>query len=263
MKYNLPFYVGNPYLDLVDEISIRYDAEYEPSLIDFLDEHKNQRVVLRIAANNKLTDENYKFLQTIVKQYAEGMVVLRFESLDDVGTKYGLPHFFYYHCTDIEQVLTLQNMGVTDVYITGNLCYQLDTLRQLVTCNIRVYPNIAQSSIEQSNPYTKFFIRPEDVKVYEPYIDYLEFYTDDIVRAAELYNIYYMQKGFIGRLELIITGFPAFKVHNECIEQGLAYERLHCHKTCSYWSKCKLCEKYFDLAQVAYNNQYIIKPRVE
>ena len=52
MKYSLPFYVGNKYLDMADEIMIRYDADSESSLMNFLDEHPNQRVVLRIAKNN-------------------------------------------------------------------------------------------------------------------------------------------------------------------------------------------------------------------
>ena len=54
MKYSLPFYVGNKYLDMVDEIMIKYDADNESSLIDFLDEHPNQRIVLRIAKENKI-----------------------------------------------------------------------------------------------------------------------------------------------------------------------------------------------------------------
>lgn len=258
MKYSLPFYTTNPYLKQVDEISIRYDEFCEPSLMDFLDEHIGQRVVLRIARDNKMTAKNYQFLQAIVKQYAEGAVVLRFESLDDSGVKYGLPHFFYYYCNDIEQAIELEKQGVTDVYITGNLCYWLPELRRRLHCNIRVYPNIAQSSIDCSDPYTKFFIRPEDVKLFEPYIDYFEFYTEDCTRAADLYRIYHINKYYEGRLEMLITGFPQFLIHNECLDQGLAAEKLYCHKNCIYGSNCQTCKKWFNLAQSLYNNKYTI-----
>lgn len=260
MKYSLPFYVGNKYLDMVDEIMIKYDADNESSLIDFLDEHPNQRIVLRIAKENKMTNKNYQFLQAIVKQYAERAVVIRFEELVDIGKRFSLPHFFLYYCNDIEQVLTLQNMGVTDVYITGNLCYQLKDIKDRIKCNIRVYPNVAQSSIEQSDAYTKFFIRPEDVKTFEPYIDYFEFYTDDVRRAADLYKIYCVQGHFEGDLSHIISGFPPFEVYNECIDPLFAIEKLNCHKACVYWGKdCKICEKWLHLAQTLYNKKYTIK----
>lgn len=260
MKYSLPFYVGNKYLDMADEIMIKYDADSESSLMGFLDEHPNQRVVLRIAKKNKMTDSNYQFLQAIVKQYAEGAVVIRFEELVDSGIKFTLPHFFLYYCNDIEQALTLQNMGVTDIYVTGNLCYQLKNLKEKIKCNIRVYPNWAQSSIEQSNPYTKFFIRPEDVKMFEPYIDYFEFYTDDVRAAADLYKVYCVKGHFEGDLSKIITGFPPAQIYNECIDPLLAADRLKCNKTCVYWgSSCKICEKWFHLAQTLYNKKYTIK----
>lgn len=258
MKYSLPFYVGNPYLQKVDEITIKYDASSEASLMDFLDEHMGQRIVLKIAKNNHLTDKNYQFLQAVVKQYAEGSLVLRFNELTNVGTKFRLPHFFGYSCTDLEQALALDKKGVTDIYVTDNLCYRLKDLKDKVKCNIRVYPNVAQSSIEYSDPYTKFFIRPEDVKIFEPYIDYLEFQVDDIKRTASLYNIYCVQGTFEGDLAEIITGFPRFQVHNECIDPFLAAERLNCRKSCVYWNDCNLCEKWFQLAQTLYNKKFVI-----
>ena len=259
MKYSLPFYTENPYLQMADEIVIKYDAKDETSLIDFLDAHQNQRVVLRIAADNQMTDKNYQFLQIIIKQYTANNVVIRFDEITDIGARFNLPHFFLYHCNDMEQALVLQKMGVTDVYITGNLCYQLEDLKKKLKCNIRVYPNVVQSSIEQSDPYTKFFIRPENIKLFEHYVDYIEFYTDDVKWAAALYNIYCIQGHFEGWLELIITGFPQHLIKNECIDDSFALNRLNCHKACVYWSKCKVCESWFNLAQTLYNNKYVIK----
>lgn len=259
MKYSLPFYTTNPHLNTVDEIMIKYDADSEPSLIDFLDEHKNQRVILRISKNNKMKSDNYHFLQSIVQNYPKGNVIIRFDELNSIGKEYALPHFFNYYCTDKEQARVLDKQGVTDIYITGNLCYQLVDLREEIKCNIRVFPNIAQSSIETSNSYTKFFIRPEDIKIYEKYIDYIEFYTDDVKRAAGLYNIYCIQGKYEGALEEVIDGLPAFIAHNECIDPLFALERLRCRKACAYWSNCKLCEHWFNLAQTLYNKKYTIK----
>lgn len=260
MKFSIPFYSGNKFLNEVDEITIKYDAEKESALIEFLDEHPNQRVVLRIAKENKMKAENYQYLAQIARLRGEGTFAVRFEQMTDLGRQYGLPHFFLYYCDTAEQASVLAEMGVSDIYVTANLCYQLSSLAEHIKCNIRLFPNIAQSSIEQSDPYTKFFIRPEDLEIYEPYIDYIEFYTEDVKRAAVLYEIYAKRKEYVGWLEEIITGFPHKEVRNEYVTPAIAKERLECNKNCANrWSNCRLCKKYFELAQTAYNNNFIIK----
>lgn len=259
MNYSLPFYVGNPYLDTVDELSIKYDAENEQSLTNFLDKHTHQRIVLKIAKENKLTEKNYLFLGQIVKMYAAGSVVCRFDSLNLSAAQQALPHFFNYYCYDIEQVQTFNTLGVTDIYITGNLCFQLPQIKkQFNNCNIRVFPNVAQSSMLETDNRKKFFIRPEDVSLFEGYVDYLEFYTPDVRQAAALYKIYKVQKRYSSWLSDIVTNAPK-NIHNDCLTSVLAEERVHCNKACVYYGrKCAICESCFNLAETLYTKQHTI-----
>lgn len=253
MKYSLPFYMDNPYLNKTDEISIKYEAADEPELAAFIDEHPNQRIVLKIAKNHDLTDENFHYLAELFKLYAAGAVVCRFESLTISSAAAALPHFFNFTCRDLEEVMTIAAQGVTDIYIGGNLGYQVKQIRDITSCNIRLYPNLAQSAIDASDPQTKFYIRPEDVEKYEEYIDYLEFYCpSDIRETAQLYKIYAIDHLYNGWLSGIIKGAPK-QIHNACVPNVLIDARLKCNKACVYWqTKCKICEKGYELAQTLY-----------
>lgn len=258
MKYSLPFYVGNPYIDTAEEISIKYDAKDERSLTSFLDKHINQRVVIKISKNNKLTEKNYSALQQIIKMYPQETVVCCFESLNLSDVQSQLPHFFDYYCYDIEQIQTLLSLGATDIYVTGNLCFHLPQIKEKFKCNIRVFPNITQSSILESDDEKKFFIRPEDIILFEPYIDYLEFYTSDLKKTALLYKIYKIQKEYSGLLSEIITDAPK-NIYNEYLSPALANERIYCKKSCIYYGReCNICHNCFHMADALYTKQHTI-----
>ena len=68
------------------------------------------------------------------------------------------------------------------MYITNEFAFNMIDISKVCYLNstmIRVYPNIAQTSARKTSTIdslTKFFIRPEDVMFYEPYVDVFEFY---------------------------------------------------------------------------------------
>lgn len=89
---------------------------------------------------------------------------------------------------------------MSDIYITNDLAFDLNTLSKEVhkinnKCQIRVYCNIAQSALvlQEQNSLKSFFIRPEDVDLYEKYIDVLEFYGVD-EKLETYYKIYVIDK---------------------------------------------------------------------
>ena len=43
--------------------------------------------------------------------------------------------------------------------------------------HIRTFCNICQKSWQETNPLQTFFIRPEDISLYEGYIDTIEFFN--------------------------------------------------------------------------------------
>lgn len=259
MKYSLPFYAGNPYLNKADEISIRYTAADEAALSEFLDQHTHQRVVLRIPQSSGLTDKNYYYLQELFKLYAAGSVICCFDTLTLSSAQAALPHFFAYDCKDIEEIVALAAQGVTDIYVGSNLGYQLDIIRKMVQCNIRFRPNLIQNAFAFSDIETQFFIRPEDIQLYEPYIDYIEFYYINIKDTATAYKAYCINHRYDGWLSNIIFNAPA-KIHNSCVTSVMAAERLKCHKSCVYaQSTCKICAHCYELAQTLYAKLHTIR----
>ena len=107
---------------------------------------------------------------------------------------------------------------------------------------IRVYPNVAQNNgygLSTVIPdIKKFFIRPEDVEIYEKYVDIFEIWGAP-EKTSVLYEIYKQQQ-WLGSLKDIITGFVE-DVPNTGFMKQFALCRLNCGKKCFKGIKCNMC----------------------
>lgn len=74
---------------------------------------------------------------------------------------------------------------------------------------MRSYCNLCESSWEKTPSIKTFFIRPEDLDIYEKYINTFEFFTDekDAVRLNSLYKIYTKDRLWYGLLKDLIVGY--------------------------------------------------------
>lgn len=82
------------------------------------------------------------------------------------------------------------------MYIVETLAFEIDKCGNKAHeagVNIRILPNIAQSQFADTEDVKKFFVRPEDIHHYEPYVDTLEFLCD-ISKEATIYKIYAIDK---------------------------------------------------------------------
>jgi hypothetical protein len=68
--------------------------------------------------------------------------------------------------------------------------------------SLRAFCNVCQSSWDYTPSIKTFFIRPEDLSLYEGIIDTFEFYTDekDATKINALYEIYTKDKVWNGKL---------------------------------------------------------------
>jgi hypothetical protein len=111
----------------------------------------------------------------------------------------------------------------------------------------RVFPDIAQvpkGSEKYINPLAKFFIRPEDVSLYEDYVDLFEIYHQGD-RTSVVYEIY-KQEQWLGNLNQIILGLKC-DIMNTSIAPHFGKCRLNCNKMC-YIDKCHICPEIEKLA---------------
>lgn len=262
MRFCIPYFRRGKYLQSAEEIKINYDNSKIDSLSEFLANHSKQRVILD-TIGAEMTLKDYAAMAEII---GAANVAIRLEREDADGAaackQYHLPFFFYDYCYDFDIAIDYARFGVSDIYVTDELCFHLDEVKKYIKdkyhCNIRVYPNIGQSSSPLCEKEKLFFIRPEELRLYEDYIDVIEFYDSDTKdKVDKLYKIYALKHKYEGPLIDLIPNGP--NVQNECVPIEFGTSRQTCGRRCKKWSKCTLCTRYIHLAQTLHAKKYVIK----
>jgi hypothetical protein len=141
----------------------------------------------------------------------------------------------------------LKNLGVKWAFIDAPLFFQMDKVQQ-IGLPVRVTANI---SMREALPYADGvpgpWIRPEDVELYEPYVDTIEFSRVNLEQERALYRIYAEQKAWSGDLGMIIQDINYLGV-NRMIHSDITKTRLNCGQKCQENGYCRLCWRMLDLA---------------
>lgn len=260
-NFALNYNRANPYMNQVQEIIINFHPSN--SLLDFLQEHSSQRIVISIEdgegfIKSKGIEYFELFHQAEVKNF-----VLRFPSLFDERTitekdiqalrSAGLPFFFNDYIDKWDAFYGYIKLGVSDIYITNELGFELDKIHKIAVeqnVKIRTFPNVAQSSWYTTPDLIKFFIRPEDIVDYEPYVDIFELKEDDPSRpeiGTVLYRAYAIDHQWYGQLNEIIANFsdPLNGIYTHPL---WSERRIKCGKKCLKGGSCNMCYTIAGLA---------------
>ena len=94
------------------------------------------------------------------------------------------------------------------IILAAPLCFDLKKVKAKTQIPIRLCPNLAfDAYIPRANGICGSWIRPEDVEIYEEWVDTLEFITDDLSKESTLFHIYAENKVWPGNLNLLLTNF--------------------------------------------------------
>ena len=268
MKYCINYSNKSHIIDKVDEILIRYDKNKILELFtQFIPAHLNQRVIVQLMEENNI-DTIVNNLKKIISIYNENKdikfdIQLPFynqkfiEELKDTNLKY----FFKAVANSWDKFTGLISQNVSDIYITDELAFELDKVAEIAHKNnikVRIYPNIAQSRWDKLSDILKFFIRPEDIEMYEPYVDVCEFYGDKAQQIDTYYKIYQEDKKWFGDLQEIIIGLDS-KIDSRYIIPRFAEKRIKCGKDCLKGGKCEMCKRILDLSEQLENAHLIVQ----
>ena len=245
MDYAFRYYKGiNKDLENVKEVIIKY-TEKDPSLIKFVEDSK-YKVVADVT--------NCKNLKDSLGIFAGAARTLNFFTLKiNISQREIIPDlqkdnidFFFAEGADTwDKLLSFIQAGVSEVYIINELAF--DIVRVSDVCRnysvkIRMYPNVAQTSAEVKDyldTFKFFYIRPEDLYLYEEYVNTLEFFGP-IDRQEVLYRIYEVNKEWVDDLSILIIGLNKY-VFNGAINPSLGRRRLNCKKKCAA-GECIACD---------------------
>ena len=253
MAFCLNYNRHNPYMNQVDEIVIKFHKS--TTLLDFLKEHKDQRIIISIEDGKAFIEEGGINYFKLIKQMCDNWV-LRFPSMFDEKTitldqchdvaGAALPFFFNDYIDKWDVMYGYFALGVSDIYITNELGFELDKISKIAkekNIKIRVLPNVAQSSWFDTDDLRKFFIRPEDIENYLPYVDVFEFYETDPSKpqvGSILYKAYAKDKRWYGKLNEIIDNFSG-ELDGRFTHPHWVDRRTSCAKRCLKGGHCRAC----------------------
>ena len=246
MKIAIKYYKGCHILDKADEIIIKYTHKTS-QLIDFVQKWENKRIIVDISELNDIEDNVSIFKEAFDAHNEIAIMALYGQKIEKI-TAMHIPFFFADGVKTIDDFIAQVNLGVSDIYLLNELCF--DIVKYAKICRekgikIRVYPNVAQTQTKfDIDSFKQFFIRPDDVDIYEDYIDIFEFFGP-LDRQPVLYKIY-TDKEWLGDLKDIIIGLK-IKVDNKTIIPYFARARLDCQKNCAF-NKCTVCDAIASLA---------------
>lgn len=160
-------------------------------------------------------------------------------------------------------------LGVTDVYIMDDLCYNLKRVREVADktgVNIRLILNRIPSMLldKGENVRSPIFI-PETVDELSKYIDTVEFEVENSwARLETLYKIWFIKKQWRENLQAINTDLK-IDIPNQSMIPDFTIYKMNCGYRCGYGSVCKKCNQFYEMAKdlESKNIEYLINKEKE
>lgn len=257
MKYAVNYSRDFRHYDEVDEVILKMrqkQQDFVPFVLALIENNPTLKITLNLT--KVFPEEDYAdIIPGILKLKKDNVnIVVKVPEITyNVNDFYmaGIPFFYSRTVTRLEEAYIQAELGASEIYIVGELGFRLkdlQALKDIYGVEFRVYPNIAQSiNKNMINGVTRFWIRPEDTEIYEPYVDTFELLGGmNELRSSTIYEIYKQQQ-WMGNLNDIILDFDSPVVNNRGMNPHFAEVRLNCGKKCLL-GKCNLCEQMATLA---------------
>lgn len=243
-----------------NEWIINYNPN-DNTLLDFLEQHQDKRIILKIP-NDTFWYTYLDLCKELCNKYNNIIICLDYkENRIEQICEYCFPYFYRKQISTWDEFLGMIDLGVTDIYIVEDLGFELEAVSKIAkenNVNIRMFPNVAQSSWADTSAILKFFIRPEDMDYYSQYIDTIEFYYERHKDLDIYYKIYKERQKWSGMLNEIIIDFNS-DLDNRFILPRFSERRINCNKNCIKGGKCRICYNIIDLSKTLKDKNLGIK----
>lgn len=225
-----------------------YIMPYKGDLLEVLEETKDTDINYVYDLDGyDVTDELIADLKNLVAARDN----IRFTTKNPYFKIEGIPFFYSFgalNAENLDMLKVLCEKGVSDAYVSGELAFNMKNAKQLADrfgVKLRLVPNVAQvsgftfSHIQEDGNLTAFWVRPEDLDLYEPYVDVIEFVCDDIKQEV-FHEIYFQESKWSGTIDTIVVGVNG--VNNRGLISLFTEARLNCGKKC-LMDKCHNCHR--------------------
>lgn len=243
MKYCLNSRQEAAYLQKADEIKVEFrDRDI---ISDLIEKYPGKDIIL-MCYYNEITDWKKIEQWNILSRQHFIMCLSSISDAQECKAR-NIPFYFGYPVKTYYELRAMKDLGVRYVRLGEPLFFEMDMVRS-IGVPVRVIPNIAYiDGFPRKDGVCGTWIRPEDLHLYEEYVETIEFEDTDVKREQALYRIYAEQKNWPGDLNLIITNLQ-YEGLNRIIVPDMAEKRLNCGQRCQKASNCKLCYRALSLA---------------
>ena len=246
MKYCLRNRQSARFLKLANEIKMDY-RDYK-SLPDLLVDYPLKKIVIKI--DYTIQEIDWMELDKSFRLAPKRLIfcISSFEQAE-LCKKLGMMFYYGFPIQTFQELRFWIDYGVCYVVLGAPLFFRLPDVKKMCDVPIRAIPNVAyMGDLPYDNGLHGTYIRPEDVGVYEPYIDIFEFEDCDNQKEQALYRIYHDEHEWPGDLSDIITNFK-YQGLNRIVHHEFAEKRLNCRQRCEEnVNACHWCQTLMDLA---------------
>ena len=272
MNFAIPFVRRFKYLN---EQKIEFNINFKPEmekLNNFIQQYGSHRINLIISDSNNINyDEIFQIISSLKKMNPDSELItclpIYIKQIEEKINKIELPHYYNEIITTWDRFQGFLTLNITDIFISGDLSFNIKIVSEKAKKygkKLRCYCNIAQSGWLEGSSLKTFFIRPEDIELYDDYIDSMEFFIDDLkdhVKINAIYEIYTKNQYWFGKLKEIIHGYNG-EQDSRLIIAKFGEQRLNCGRRClqasPYSSSCKICDRIIELGEVLDNQNLMV-----
>lgn len=250
MAFAIPFTNGFKYLqDQTIQFNINYKRQIK-KLDNFIKKYQAHRINFR----GQFTDsDDLAIMKILVEQYPESKLVLAITGDFNLHTQKilnqaGLPHYYQHRVNTWDIFHYFLSLNVTDIIIDGEIAFSAKNASDFAKekdISLRCFCNSANTASKENIKH--FFIRPEDIQLYEDYIDTFEFDPKYYESINTIYEIYAIKQKWQGKLMEIIANYYG-EEDNRCVYPIFGQRRLNCGWKCLSNGSCNVCKYVSDLS---------------
>lgn len=247
------------YLLKADEIKVQYkDHEIIPNLIE---RYPKATIILDLNKQYEFneTDETSWADIIMYNDLAKNNFICCTETLFQMNycKENNLKFYYGFPINSFYELQSLKKLGVCYLRLAPPLTHMLPDVAKL-EIPIRAVPNICyQDYLPHQNGIHGQWIRPEDLHIYELYIDTIEFEDCNEIKEQALYRIYMEEHEWPGDFDMLFTNFNHPGV-NRMIEPIVGRTRMSCGQRCEQNGSCHLCDISVQLADPEMWEEYQI-----
>lgn len=247
MKYSVSSRQSSEILEKCDVINVSYNDKN--IILDLVERYPNKIITLLRRYEHNAENINWEEIKNynilLKEKFLFGV-----SSLEELytGISLGIQCFFLLPARTFRELRNLKEIGVCQIIVDTPLFFQMEAVKN-IGIPIRVIANSANQDIYLScdDGVVGPWIRPEDIDLYENYIDTIEFSYKKLEQEKTLFKIYSEDKKWPGKLDMIIQDLRHSAV-NRLIPPDFAERRLNCGHKCQINQSCHHCWHILDIA---------------